>query len=92
MTDWVTQDLNRYEGKMAWLDANAPICCECGEKIFGDTAYLIDGEIYCEDCMDSHRIDVTEYIEDTAYEQQMREYEYAQDANADRGDNEWKER
>ena len=90
-TDWVTSDLNRYEREQAWWDEHTPVCCECGNPV-GDIAYKIDDDIYCEDCMDSHRIDVTEYIEDTAYEQQMREYEYAQDAKADRGDNEWKER
>ena len=91
MVDWVTQDLNRYEREQAWWDDNAPECCECGSPV-GDTAYKIGDDIYCDDCMESHRIDVTEYIEDVAYEQQMREYEYAQDAKSDWGDNEWKER
>ena len=68
-------------------------CSVCNSPIYHDYDYFeVCGVIYCEDCMDSHRFDVTEYIEDTAYEQQMREYEYAQDAKADRGDNEWKER
>ena len=91
MVDWVTQDLNRYEREQAWWDDNAPECCECGNPV-GDTAYKIGDDIYCDDCMESHRIDVMEYIEDVAYEQQMREYEYAQDAKSDWGDNEWKER
>ena len=84
MKDWLESDLARYEGKMAWLEENSPECCECGEIITGDTAYLIDGDIYCEDCIDSHKIDVTQYIEDKAYEQQQREYEYAQDAKLER--------
>ena len=91
-TDWVTSDLNRYEREQAMWEKYAPICTECGEPIMDDEAYLLNGEIYCEDCVNQSRIDVTEYIEGTAYEQQMREYEYAQDAKADRGDNEWKER
>ena len=92
MIDWVTSDLNRYEREQALWEANAPICTECGETIMDDEAYLLNGEIYCEDCVNSARIDVAEYIEDLAYEQHQREWEYAQDAKADRGDNEWKER
>ena len=91
MVDWVTHDLSDYERQQAWWDENAPECCECGFPV-GDTAYKIGDDIYCEDCMDSHRIDVAEWIEDTAYEAHQREWEYAQDAKSDWGDNEWKER
>lgn len=31
-------------------------CCMCGEKIFdGDTYYDIEGEYWCEDCIDESR-------------------------------------
>lgn len=92
MVDWVTSDLNRYEREQAMWEKYAPACAECGEVIMEDEAYLLNGEIFCEDCVNSHRIDVAEWIEDTAYEAHQREWEYAQDAKSDWGDNEWKER
>ena len=29
-----------------------PKCCECGEHIVDDVLYDINGDIYCEECMD----------------------------------------
>ena len=95
-TDWVTSDLNRYEREQALYEENSPTCDICGETICGEYLWELDDTIYCEDCWDEfcdeHRKDVTEFIEEVAYEQHQREWEYAQDAKADRGDNEWKER
>lgn len=41
------EDLKRY-----------PKCCMCGNPITDDYLYEIDGEMYCEDCMeDTFRVD-----------------------------------
>ena len=29
---------------------NTPVCCECGQHVFGEFAELKNGEIYCSDC------------------------------------------
>ena len=89
-TDWVTHDLNRYEREQEYYYENCPNCDICGEPIFGEYLWEVEDTIYCEDCFDKfcddHRHDVNDWIDEVAYEQQMREREYAQDAKEDRGD------
>jgi hypothetical protein len=41
-----------------WLttpdDKSVYTCCDCGGEIYeGETAYRLDGEIYCHECMQS---------------------------------------
>lgn len=51
-----------------------PVCSGCGEKISG-IGYEIDGEFYCEDCMNEYRIDgfkVGDENRDTAWEEANR--------------------
>lgn len=31
-----------------------PVCCYCGEPIQDDFCYEINGDYYCEDCLDMH--------------------------------------
>lgn len=38
----------------AWL-ARRPVCADCENHIQDETAYYINGEWICEDCMDSYR-------------------------------------
>lgn len=37
-----------------------PRCCNCDEPITSDIAYEIDGNLYCEECMDDFKV----YVED----------------------------
>lgn len=34
--------------------ARRPVCYECGEHIQDDFCYEINGDYYCEDCLDMH--------------------------------------
>ena len=46
-----------------WLEAR-PRCCCCGEPIQDDMLYDIDGDLYCEDCMnDEFRHSTDNYIQ-----------------------------
>lgn len=40
--------------------AKLPECADCGEPIQDESAYYINGEWICEDCMESYRRDVNE--------------------------------
>lgn len=44
-----------------WLNSR-PVCCECGSPITGEDYYDIFGNILCEDCVDSMRRKVDDYV------------------------------
>jgi formylmethanofuran dehydrogenase subunit E len=60
----------------AWADASAlydreaeyeeslPTCEHCGEKIFSEDCYLINGELWCEDCIDNAKVSTERFMED----------------------------
>ena len=49
------RDFNRKSAEEdAWL-AKRPVCAECGHPIQDESAYYINGEWICEDCMDSYK-------------------------------------
>ena len=60
----------------AWADASAlydreaeyeeslPTCDCCGEKIFGEHLWVINGELWCEDCIDNCKASVDRFMED----------------------------
>jgi hypothetical protein len=51
----------QHEAKQErWL-AKLPECSECGEPIQTEFCYEIDGDLYCENCMDCHRICTEKY-------------------------------
>jgi formylmethanofuran dehydrogenase subunit E len=57
-------DFERHDAQQEEELQKLPICCECGEPIQSDYLYEIDGELYCEDCMNEmFRKDVEEYCE-----------------------------
>lgn len=37
----------------AWLRTR-PVCCSCGDPIQEDFCYEINGECFCEMCLDNH--------------------------------------
>lgn len=46
-------------------DPNLPVCQHCHKPITEDTFYEIDGDCYCQDCMDKlFRRDLDEYLEE----------------------------
>ena len=45
------RDFDRYEAEQEAQLEKLPMCDKCGEHIQDDYCYEINGEIYCEDCM-----------------------------------------
>ena len=43
--------------------ASRPVCSECDEYIQEETAYYINGEWICENCMDTYRRCVDDFCE-----------------------------
>lgn len=39
-------------------EENCPRCYNCDEPIYDDYAYEIDGNLYCEECIESFRVPV----------------------------------
>lgn len=59
-TDEPSYDADVYYGKMDEMLNKLPKCSDCGEPIQDDEAYLIDGELICERCMDNYKVLVEE--------------------------------
>jgi formylmethanofuran dehydrogenase subunit E len=55
---WEAHDAER-ERQLAKL----PHCADCDEPIQDETAYYINGEWICEDCMSAYLVNVGDYIE-----------------------------
>lgn len=49
------QSFDSYENEQERLEKQLPVCADCGEPIREDYAYCINGEWYCEQCMDSYK-------------------------------------
>ena len=63
MSDYVPDNLDLYEQherEIAKEERHLPICCLCGEHIWQDDAVYINGEYYCDRCLEDNRV----YIED----------------------------
>ena len=57
-TDDPINDFNRYDAEQTkWLK-KLPVCADCDEPIQDETAYYINGEWICMDCMSSYERDV----------------------------------
>lgn len=54
-TDDPVRDAETYAEEMEDRISELPVCCECGEHIQDDCYYDIEGQIYCESCLDKHR-------------------------------------
>ena len=55
--DPVRDFLNHDEEQNRWLE-KMPVCADCREHIQDETAFYINGEWICENCMDSYRREV----------------------------------
>ena len=58
-------DAERYEADRERELKKYPVCCNCGEHIQDDYCYVIQGDIYCSDCLnDDFRVCVEQLIDD----------------------------
>jgi formylmethanofuran dehydrogenase subunit E len=53
-----------HEAEQEKALSKLPECSECGEKIQEDDCYEFNGELFCNDCMDSHRVNTENYIKE----------------------------
>lgn len=53
-TDDPLSDFDRYDRQQNEELNKRPKCCYCGEHIQDDFCYEINGEYFCEDCLDMH--------------------------------------
>lgn len=54
-TDDPVADAERYAADKDEELEKLPKCIECGEPIQTEYYFEIDGELYCEECMDNHK-------------------------------------
>lgn len=45
-------DFRRHEDEIARYESSLPTCDFCGEKIYEEHYYVIDGVVHCEKCLD----------------------------------------
>lgn len=57
-TDDPLRDFDRWDAEQNEKLKELPECADCGEKIYDETAFYINCEWICEDCMDAYRRDV----------------------------------
>ena len=55
---WAAHDIKQERRRM-----RRPVCEECGRHIQDETAFLIRGEWFCQECMDNFEELVEDYIE-----------------------------
>lgn len=53
-TDDPIADFERHDAEQARQLEQLPVCADCDEHIQDETAYYINGEWICKDCMDSY--------------------------------------
>ena len=51
-------DFERWDREQTKLLDELPVCADCEEPIQDETAYYINGDWICDDCMESYRRDV----------------------------------
>lgn len=57
-TDDPIRDFEQHDAEQnMWLE-KMPVCADCDEHIQDETAFYINGEWICENCMDSYRREV----------------------------------
>lgn len=54
LTDNPLLDFAAYDRQQNIALDKRPVCCFCGDPIQDDFCYEINGEYYCEDCLDMH--------------------------------------
>ena len=56
-------DFFRHDWEQTRRLSSRPECSECGEHIQDETAYYINGEWICENCMDTYKRYVDDFCE-----------------------------
>lgn len=67
MTLWSddpVSDAYRHDMELEEQLEKMPVCCACGEHIQTEYLYDVDGDLYCEDCMNDCRKDPMDYVTD----------------------------
>ena len=63
-TDDAERDFDRWDLELERRRARRPLCSHCGERIQDEEAYLINGEFYCEKCMEQeYKVWVDDFTE-----------------------------
>lgn len=57
-TDDPIADFNRYDRELEKKEAKLPKCSDCGEPIYDEYYYKINGKIICIECIEDYREDV----------------------------------
>ena len=52
------RDFDRWDAEQQKKLKELPICEDCGEHIQDESAFYINGDWICEDCIDAYRRDV----------------------------------
>lgn len=54
-----------YDAEQAALEEKLPECDECGEEIYDDHFFNVDGCFICPDCMRrNHRVWIEDYLDE----------------------------
>lgn len=62
-TDDPVADFQRLDRAQSERLAKRPVCSECDNHIQDETAYLINGEWICENCMNTYKKYVDDFTE-----------------------------
>lgn len=62
MFDHITAELNRREAAEKRRIDSLPKCCECGKPIQDEKLYNINGDLYCEECIENFKEDTEDHI------------------------------
>lgn len=62
-TDDPARDFERWEAAQEAKLERLPKCADCGNPIQDETAFYINGEWICEECMEAYRVNTGDYIE-----------------------------
>lgn len=58
VTDNPVKDFLSYDREQQKALKKRPICCCCHEPIQQDDAFCVNGEYWCNDCMEDMRVDL----------------------------------
>lgn len=56
VTDNPLKDFSSYDREQHEVLSKRPVCCCCHEPIQQDDAFCVNGEYWCDDCMNDMRV------------------------------------
>jgi len=59
-TDDPLADFDRWDAEQSRQERELPCCVDCGEHIHQEDAVYMDGRWFCDSCLDSYRMAVTQ--------------------------------